>query len=159
MTKDFIGYKALTDAALRSVVRGALKHVEKNGLVGSHHFRISFRTRFSGVEMPEFLLEQYSDEMTVILQHQFSGLKVREDHFNVTLSFRGIPATLTIPFGALTAFVDPGVQFGLNFQPEPVEAVRQGRSPALGACAGEGDAAVKPATPAEVVSLDSFRKK
>jgi len=27
MTKDFIGYKALTDAALRSVVRGALKYV------------------------------------------------------------------------------------------------------------------------------------
>lgn len=158
MTKDFIGYKALTDAALRSVVRGALKHVEKHGLVGSHHFRLSFRTRFPGVEIPDFLLEQYPEEMTIILQHQFWGLKVKEHHFEVTLSFRKVPATLTIPFGALTAFVDPGVQFGLNFQTEPEEEPNQKR-PALHAARQEDTAPEKPAAPGEVVSLDSFRKK
>jgi hypothetical protein len=159
MTKDFIGYKALTDAALRGVVRGALKHVEKQGLVASHHFRISFRTRFPGVEIPEFLLEQYPEEMTIILQHQFWGLKVKENHFEVTLSFRKIPATLTVPFAALTAFVDPGVQFGLNFQPEPEEGSGQSNRPALSAVKDEAPETDKPASPAEVVSLDSFRKK
>jgi uncharacterized protein len=158
--KDFIGYKALTDAALRSVVRGALKHVEKHGLVGSHHFRLSFRTRFPGVEIPDFLLEQYPEEMTIILQHQFWGLKVKEHHFEVALSFRKVPATLTIPFGALTAFVDPGVQFGLNFQTEP-EDVSNEKRPSLGQAKQEQDEAApeKPAAPGEVVSLDSFRKK
>lgn len=159
MTKDFIGYKALTDTALRNVVRGALKHVEKQGLVGAHHFRLSFRTRFPGVEIPEFLLEQYPDEMTIILQHQFWGLKVKENHFEVTLSFRKIPATLAIPFGALTAFVDPGVQFGLNFQPEPVNEPGQVARPAIGACNSPSNEPEKPAAPGEVVSLDSFRKK
>lgn len=159
MTKDFIGYKALTDAALRSVVRGALKHAEKQGLVASHHFRLTFRTHFPGVEIPDFLLEQYPDEMTIILQHQFWGLKVREEHFEVTLSFRKVPATLTIPFGALTAFVDPGVQFGLNFQTEPEEAEGQKQRPALGAPKATEPAPEKPAAPAEIVSLDSFRKK
>jgi hypothetical protein len=160
MTKDFIGYKALTDAALRGVVRGALKHVEKHGLVASHHFRLSFRTHFPGVEIPDFLLEQYPEEMTIILQHQFWGLKVKEHHFEVTLSFRKVPATLTIPFGALTAFVDPGVQFGLNFQTEPDETSSEKR-PSLGQVKPEDEdaAAEKPAVPGEVVNLDSFRKK
>jgi hypothetical protein len=160
MTKDYIGYKALTDAALRSVVRGALKHVEKHGLVGSHHFRLSFRTRFPGVEIPDFLMEQYPEEMTIILQHQFWGLKVKEHHFEVALSFRKVPATLTIPFAAMTAFVDPGVQFGLNFQTEPDESSND-KHLAQGQAKQEPDEAPpeKPAAPGEVVSLDSFRKK
>src|ERR1700684_2779577 len=160
MTKDFIGYKALTDAALRNVVRGALKHVERQGFVGAHHFRLSFRTRFPGVEIPEFLLEQYPEEMTIILQHQFWGLKVKEHHFEVTLSFRKVPATLTIPFGALTAFVDPGVQFGLNFQTEPDKTSGQ-KHPAHSHATQEQEEAApeKQAAPGEVVNLDAFRKK
>jgi hypothetical protein len=159
MTKDFIGYKALTDAALRGVVRGALKHVEKQGLVGAHHFRLSFRTRFPGVEIPDFLLEQYPEEMTIIIQHQFWGLKVKENHFEVTLTFRKVPAALAIPFGALTAFVDPGVQFGLNFQPEPEEESGHSQRPVLGSGKVEEPTIEKAPAPGEVVSLDSFRKK
>src|SRR3954453_13446928 len=116
MAKDYIGYQALTDAALRGVVRSALKRVEKQGLIGSHHFCITFKTEFPGVEIPDFLREQYPDEMMIILQHQYSGLKVKDDYFQVILSFRKIPATLTVPFSPLTQFVDPGVQFGLQFQ-------------------------------------------
>ncbi|HEY3638075.1 MAG TPA: ClpXP protease specificity-enhancing factor SspB [Rhizomicrobium sp.] len=158
MTKDYIGYKALTDAALRGVVRGALKHVEKHGLVASHHFRLSFRTHFPGVEIPDFLVEQYPEEMTIILQHQFWGLKVKENHFEVTLSFRKVPATLTIPFEAMTAFVDPGVQFGLNFQTEFEDAPAT-KHPTLAPVGHEETEIDKPAPPGEVVNLDSFRKK
>ena len=122
MAKDYIGYKALTDAALRGVVRDALRRAEKQGLIGAHHFRLTFKTHFPGVEIPDFLLEQYPDEMMIILQHQFWGLKVKDDQFEVTLSFRKVPATLTVPFAALTAFVDPGVQFGLQFRGEDDEA-------------------------------------
>ena len=35
MAKDFIGYQALTDAALRGVVREALRRIEKSGLIGA----------------------------------------------------------------------------------------------------------------------------
>jgi hypothetical protein len=167
MAKDFIGYQALTDAALRGVVRDALKRVEKQGLIGSHHFCITFKTQFPGVDIPDFLREQYPDEMMIILQHQFSGLKVKEDHFQVTLSFKKIPATLTVPFCALTQFADPGVQFGLQFQgTEAPEASKKPSSPAL-ATSKPGPKPVpepakdaeKPAAPAEIVSLDAFRKK
>jgi hypothetical protein len=172
MAKDYIGYQALTDAALRSVVRDALKRIEKQGLIGSHHFCITFKTEFPGVEIPDFLREQYPDEMMIILQHQFSGLKVKDDCFHVTLSFKKIPATLTVPFAALTQFVDPGVQFGLQFQGS--EGTAGDKSPTVAAAlsgpkpmplagpkpvpepAQEND---KPSAPAEVVSLDAFRKK
>ena len=57
MAKDFIGYQALTDAALRGVVRDALRRIEKQGLVGSHHFYLTFKTKFPGVDIPDFLRE------------------------------------------------------------------------------------------------------
>ena len=168
MAKDYIGYKALTDAALRGVVRDALRRVEKQGLIGAHHFRLTFKTRFPGVDIPDFLHEQYPDEMMIILQHQFWGLKVKDDLFEVTLSFRKIPATLTVPFAALTAFIDPGVQFGLQFREtdEAAEGEHKSESeptPLPHPPAGEGAKpeapSEKPAQPGEVVSLDSFRKK
>lgn len=172
MAKDYIGYQALTDAALRGVVRDALRRIEKQGLIGSHHFYLTFKTHFPGVEIPNFLREQYPDEMTIILQHQFWGLKVKEEQFEVALTFKKLPATLVIPFAALTAFFDPGVQFGLQFKGTEGEAKAVGPtqvSPPLPApeqnhgAADEPvpaeEAVEKPIAPGEVVSLDSFRKK
>jgi hypothetical protein len=168
MAKDYIGYKALTDAALRGVVRDALRRAEKQGLIGAHHFRLTFKTHFPGVEIPDFLLEQYPDEMMIILQHQFWGLKVKDDQFEVTLSFRKVPATLTVPFAALTAFVDPGVQFGLQFREvdedgtehKPAIAPHAENDQSAASATAEAEAVEKqPAPPGEVVSLDSFRKK
>ncbi|MGC9953264.1 MAG: ClpXP protease specificity-enhancing factor SspB [Rhizomicrobium sp.] len=172
MAKDYIGYQALTDAALRGVVRDALRRIEKQGLIGSHHFYLTFKTHFPGVEIPNFLREQYPDEMTIIIQHQFWGLKVKDDLFEVALTFRKLPATLVIPFAALTAFFDPGVQFGLQFKGMEGEAKTGGPTqvlpplPAAEQNQAEADEAApteetpeKPAAPAEVVSLDSFRKK
>ena len=68
------------------------------------------------MDIPDFLKEQYPDEMTIIIQHQYWALKVKEDYFEVTLTFKKLPAPLHIPFDALTAFFDPGVQFGLQFR-------------------------------------------
>ena len=168
MAKDFIGYQGLADAALRGVVREALRKVEKQGLVGAHHFRITFKTGFPGVEIPDFLREQYPDEMMIILQHQFWGLKVKDNHFEVTLSFKKVPATLTIPFAALTQFADPGVSFGLQFREvdedgdlKPLSSPAAAPTPLNTSAKAEPpeEPPEKPATPGEVVSLDAFRKK
>ena len=168
MAKDYIGYQQLTDSALRGVVRDALRRVEKQGLVAAHHFRITFKTPFPGVDIPDFLREQYPEEMTIILQHQYWGLKVKDEQFEVTLSFRKIPATLTVPFAALTQFVDPGVQFGLQFREigedgelKPVSAPTAFPTalPAEKSADAPAEEPEKSSTPAEVVSLDAFRKK
>jgi hypothetical protein len=167
MTKDFIGYQALLDAALRGVVRDALRRIEKQGLIGSHHFYLTFKTGFPGVDIPSFLTEQYPDEMTIILQHQFWGLKVKEDLFEVALTFKKLPATLVIPYQALTKFFDPGVPFGLEFKSAEtdVKPVAVGNAPEPAAdvkpedAEDQPEAPEKPAGAGEVVSLDSFRKK
>ena len=117
MAKDHIGYQALADAAMRGIVREALRSVEKKGLIGNHHFFISFKTNYPDIDLPDFLKEQYPEEMTIVLQHEFWGLEVKDDAFEVVLKFRKVPATLHIPFQAITAFVDKGANFGLQFQP------------------------------------------
>jgi uncharacterized protein len=167
MAKDFIGYQALTDAALRGVVRDALRRIEKSGLIGAHHFYLTFKTHADGVDIPDFLKEQYPDEMTIIIQHQYWALKVKEDYFEVTLTFKKLPAPLHIPFNALTAFFDPGVQFGLQFRSEGESKPMAGPTPVMAPVPvsdGHNDTvapapAVEKAQPGEVVSLDSFRKK
>ncbi len=97
MAKDFIGYEALVESALRGVVREALKRVEEQGLIGGHHFFITYKTRFPGVEMPDFLREQYPEEITIVLQNKFWGLKVGDEAFEVTLTFQKIPASFACP--------------------------------------------------------------
>src|SRR3569623_1457334 len=171
MAKDFIGYQALTDAALRGVVRDALKRIEKSGLIGAHHLYLTFKTHADGVDITDFQKEQYPDEMTIIIQHQYWALKVKDDNFEVTLTFKKLPAPLHIPISALPAFFDPGVQFVLHFRsdtetqkPAPGPVVVPPSQPEPSAEAPEPVAA-KPAPvgekagPGEVVSLDSFRKK
>jgi uncharacterized protein len=104
--------------------------------------------------------------MTIILQHQYWGLKVREDDFEVALTFKKLPATLTIPFQALTKFFDPGVPFGLEFKVTeaevkagPVKSAEPAPEPKADASGDEPAPVEKPPAAGEVVSLDSFRKK
>src|SRR5262249_1144995 len=116
-----------------------------------------------GVGIADWLHQQYPQEMTIILQHQFWDLAVEEDRFSITLSFGGRHERLTIPFSALTAFADPSVKFGLQFEanaeelqakPPVVKATKQIESPATAAPASSAER-----KGAEVVALDAFRKK
>ncbi len=106
--------------------------------------------------------------MTIILQHQFWDLVVMEDRFEVGLSFGGIPERLVVPFSAIKSFLDPSVQFGLQFEPseaaaEPSTAKLPAASPlpapAPEPAAESKDEPPKPGEGAEVVRLDRFRKK
>jgi uncharacterized protein len=116
MPVDHIRYDILTQAALRSVVRTVLEDAARKGLPGEHHFKITFDTAAPGVRLSERMRAQYPQNMTIILQHQFWDLVVREEAFEVGLSFGGIPERLAVPFEAVTAFYDPAVQFGFQFE-------------------------------------------
>jgi hypothetical protein len=115
MDPDKIDYSAILQDALRDAVRRVLEQVAEHGMPGEHHFYIGFRTGFPGVEAPRFLREQYPEEVTIILQHQFWGLEVGPEEFSVLLSFGGARQRVTVPFAALTAFADPLADFGLRF--------------------------------------------
>jgi uncharacterized protein len=168
---DPLNYKLMTEDALRGVVRQALTIAGQRGLAGQHHFYLTFRTTHPGVQMPDHLRERHPEEMTIVLQHQFWGLDISPELFSVTLSFNGQHERLTVPFLAISAFVDPSEQFGLQFSVAEAEggavSALPGKStarplapvpasdsdPAPAAAQAETDA-----EPARVVTLDSFRK-
>jgi uncharacterized protein len=185
MPTDHIRYDVLAQAALRGVVRTVLEDVAQKGLPGEHHFKITFATAAPGVRLSERMRAQYPQAMTIVLQHQFWDLMVREEAFDVGLSFGGVPEKLTVPFEAVMAFYDPAVQFGFQFETVETEATddADGAAPSPDrpphtairpptddkkAAASATPAAVEgeKAPPgrndgsgAEVVSLDRFRKK
>jgi hypothetical protein len=174
---DRFHYDALVDDALRSVVRRVLVQVAEKGLPGSHHFYISFRSTDPGVELPDYLRAKYPEEMTIVLQHQYWDLILTEDFFEVTVSFNKQQERIKVPFMALSAFVDPSVRFGLQFDrkdkaanlldksdsaavaPTPLPAPE----PKAKADPAEAEAAAAEAKPedaaSKIVKLDSFRKK
>lgn len=119
MPNDLIRYDLLVQDALCGVVKKVLGDVARHGLPGDHHFYITFRTHAAGVRLSSRMREQYPEEMTIILQHQFDDLRVNDHAFEVGLSFKGIPEMLLIPFDALTGFFDPSVQFSAKFEPQP----------------------------------------
>jgi hypothetical protein len=115
---SLIPYDEIVQEALRAVVGRVLGQVEATGgtLPGNHHFYITFKTGAPDVSIPDNLRERFPDEMTIVLQNKFWDLAVSDEAFTVGLSFNQIPAKLEIPFAAITAFVDPAVDFGLQFQ-------------------------------------------
>ena len=180
---DRFHYDALVDDALRSVVRRVLRQVADKGLPGSHHFYISFRSTDPGVTLPEYLRAKYPEEMTIVLQHQYWDLIIGEESFEVTVSFNKQQERIKVPFAALSAFVDPSVRFGLQFdrkdkgaagdKPEAAAAPTPLPAPdkrtSLSPPAGETKTDAKPTAEAaekakaeevsKIVKLDSFRKK
>jgi hypothetical protein len=157
--ESLIPYDEIVQDALRAVVGRVLGEVEQTGgLPGEHHFYITFKTRMPGVAIPKHLMERFPDEMTIVIQHRFWDLKVEDDAFTVGLSFGGVPATLHVPFAAVTQFHDPAVEFALTFQADAEEAPHDEHEVA------ENDAPdAESKEPAEdgsnVVSVDFTRKK
>jgi hypothetical protein len=171
VAEDQIGYEALTQDAMRSVVRSALlRATGATGLPGKHHFYVTFRTHAPGVVLPEHLKARYPEEITIVLEHQFWDLEVYQDRFRVILKFGGQPYPIVAPFAAITRFYDPSVRFGLQFEgPLMAQAdeVETAREAFRAAAAHEAAYITQPSETArdsdneagDVVSLDAFRKK
>jgi hypothetical protein len=152
MTQE-LRYDQLVEEALRQVVRKTLETVQEDGLPGDHHFYVTFRTEDKGVSIPDYLAEQYPDEMTIVLQHQFENLVLRDHNFSVDLYFNNVPETLTVPWQSILVFADPAVNFALQFR--PLEEDGDGEEFEI----SDEDLEADDSGPAEVVSLDSFRDK
>ena len=146
MADDDLRYDLMVESALRGVVRQAVSLAAERGLPGDHHFYISFRTRAPGVTIAKRLGQLHPDEMTIVLQHQYWDLAVHDDAFSISLSFGGKRERLVIPFTAITAFVDPSVNFGLPFKPADTQG---------DVAPDHSEAPEKPS--GEVVRLDKFR--
>jgi hypothetical protein len=164
MGKTIIHYDEMWAGALRGIVRDALRASE-NGLPGGHHFYITFRTRHPTVDISPALRARFPDEMTIVLQHQYWGLEVTEDWFEVTLSFNRINERLHIPFAAISAFADPFAKFGIQIPTDASIELPSDEEPSAEEIAEDKPAEEKAAPPppadesGRVVTLDAFRKK
>jgi len=179
MAEDHIRYDILAQEALRGVMRKVLAEVARTGLPGNHHFFITFLTNAPGVRISPRLREKYPEQMTIVIQFQYWDLKVSDAGFEVGLSFSDVPERLEIPFSAVRGFYDPSVNFELEFDVKAEAAEPEGKAAKPPAeakstvpakktdakkksqeTAKEAPAASPSAAKsAEVVSLDSFRKK
>lgn len=172
MSEDRIGYNAMVEAAMRSVVRKAVELAASEGLPGEHHFYITFRTDHPDAKLPDHLHKRYPREMTIVLQHQFWNLAIDDVALEVDLSFNQKLERLRVPLDALITFADPSVNFGLQFHPSSPEDEEEEDVVELGgdeAVDTIDDGAEATQTPGDenaaghdadnVVTLDAFRKK
>jgi len=155
--ETLLPYARWAEEALRAVVLDALGYAAEHGLPGEHHFYLTFRTDAPGVAIPGHLKARYPQEMTIVLQHRFWDLEVDRaaGAFSVGLSFGGVPAVLTVPVSALSAFADPHVRFGLRFQPDAPSPAAAAAEPELPLPPPGAEAVPKP----QVVSLEAFRRR
>lgn len=165
VTDDQMRYDLMAQEALRGVVRAAIAKAAETGMPGTHHFYITFNTRFPGVGIDDKLLAKYPEEITIVLEHQFWDLAALDEHFEVTLSFDGAPKYLQVPYQAVTSFHDPAVGFGLKFEIPLDKNQSDVTAPANSAAAMNGAVSNSKTAPettpdsGEVVSLDAFRRK
>ena len=152
---DEIDYGNLMHNAMRSLIQDVLTEVKNNGLPGEHHFFITFDTNHAGVEMASWLKDRYPTEITVVMQHWYDGLEVKDDGFSVTLNFGDTPEHLVIPYEAILTFVDPSVEFGLRFETNEEDEDTDEQKPTVSKESDKDD--TKKET-GQVVSLDNFRK-
>ncbi|SCA56994.1 conserved hypothetical protein [Candidatus Terasakiella magnetica] len=158
---DTLRYDRWIEDALKSVVRKALNYCQEHGLPGEHHFYITFATDHPDVTIPDSLREQYPEEITIVIEHEFWDLEVTNEYFAVVLSFSEEKTPIHVPFEAVTGFADPSVKFGLQFKMETVEdhdesdELLEESEPVLEEVSKDSDDENKD----NVIALDAFRKK
>ena len=155
---DTLDYGSLMHRAMRGLIFNVLEQVRDHGLPGNHHFFITFDTTHPDVQLADWLKDRYPEEMTVVIQHWFDNLVVREDGFSITLNFGDQPEPIQIPFDAIQTFVDPSVEFGLRFENQDTdedEAEADETEPSADTAETSDEA---PHQEAKVVSLDQFRR-
>ena len=157
---DTLDYGSLMHRAMRGLIFNVLEQVRDHGLPGNHHFFITFDTTHPDVQLADWLKDRYPAEMTVVIQHWFDNLEVREDGFSITLNFGDQPEPLQIPFDAIQTFVDPSVEFGLRFENQDMDEIEEEAEADDTETSTEATETydAEPRQEAVVVSLDQFRR-
>ena len=109
-----INYSKILKKNMINVLKDVLTNIKKNGLQEGHHLYITFKTNEKKVIIPQWLLDKFPSEMTIVIQHEYWNYDVMNDHFKITLSFNDIKTDLIVPFSSVISFADPYANFGLK---------------------------------------------
>jgi hypothetical protein len=110
-----IKYQEILNNNLLNVFIEILEEVQNNGLDGNNHLYITFTTNNSKTSVPNWLLQKYPNEMTIVIQHEYYHLSVNKKNFNIGLSFNNKKCDLKISYDSIISFADPSSNFGLNY--------------------------------------------
>lgn len=113
---DVVDYRKFVYSAMCNVIREAMCFFSNTLRSKDVHVAISFLTGNNGVVLPDYLRVQYPESMTIVLQYQFRELSVGDGSFSVVLSFRGKEERITVPFSAITKYVDILANFSLDLE-------------------------------------------
>ncbi|SEC53984.1 Stringent starvation protein B [Bradyrhizobium erythrophlei] len=105
------GVEPCNTAQKRIEMTALLRHAAEDRPVN-----ITFATRADGVKLPAAVIEQYPEEITIILQHEFDRLVVRDGGFEVGVWFKRKYARLAVPFDAIRTLWDGKVLMCTNNQ-------------------------------------------
>lgn len=106
------GVEPCNTAQKRIEMTALLRHAAEDRPVN-----ITFATRADGVKLPAAVIEQYPEEITIILQHEFDRLVMRDDGFEVGVWFKRKYARLAVPFDAIRSLWDGKVLMCTSNQP------------------------------------------
>lgn len=165
MSKTLFSYDKWVSEALVNVLKRTLEVLCLKEDLGEHQIFINFETDYTGVVIPNFLRDQYPKQMAIVLQYQYKKLRMEDDHFEVSLSFNGRSHQLKIPYGSVTHFTDPSVNFGIQIKPtlqsqtygeivssEGVTETSEKRQKLI-----NGDSEKEDNQSAEIISIEAFR--
>ena len=124
-----INYSQILKKNMLNVFRDVLKNIEVNDLQEGHHLYITFQTDVKKVVIPDWLKAKHPKEMTIIIQYEYWNFKVKNDSFNIGLSFNDIKADITVPFDAVISFADPYANFGLKLINEEINKKLSDKKP------------------------------
>ena len=107
-----IDYKNILNQNMLNVFKDILNNIKNEGLSDGNHLYITFETKNKNVKIPKWLLEKYPEEMTIIIQYEYYNINIRNNSFEITLSFNNVKTDLKIGFDAIISFADPSANFG-----------------------------------------------
>lgn len=111
-----INYQKILNKNLLNVLKEVLLEIKKNGLKNNNQLYITFKTNQKSVKIPDWLINKYPNEMTIVIQYEYYDLQIYDDYFLITLSFNDIKTNLQIGFNSIISFADPNFNFGLKFE-------------------------------------------
>ena len=137
-----IDYPLILQKNMLNVFKEVLKEIKTNGLKEGHHLYITFETNNNEVKIPNWLAKKFPTKMMIVIQYEFTNLKVFENNFEISLSFDDIKANLSIPYKAILSFADPYANFSLK----------------LNSIQASTNQEIKTIDKNKIIELDKFRK-
>ena len=116
-----IEYQKILDKNMLNVFKDVLTYIRDNGLSDNNHLYITFSTNHKNVELPNWLKQKYPEEMTIVIQYEYSDLEINKNNFLISLSFDGLKTNLKIDYNSIISFADPSANFGLILQKNKVQ--------------------------------------